>query len=515
MPRARYILHSTPRLADIDLRLIRRTIIETLNTSIQQVHRHSSSRAGVYIGTGGTVLMDWRLAHQDDELAIQSMSELYTHPLTRSPSGSNSSFLETSIGAATLILIHQYRLERLEQNKRGTHHSNLNRSSSNSSSSSATHSRQHRLSRKNTEAGIHLIRHAIQVSVDEPIEDDGCEVLYGRAGLLYALLRIRSELSSSILTEDPIASSIDNLCSDENINTLVNDIVERGKLGSQQYARELQDENERRRVPPLMWSWHGKRYLGAAHGVAGILQILICTPPEIIAPHWDLVANTARWLVDIQLPDGNWPTKAVRNMFNAQDENEDTQLVQWCHGAPGLLIFLSSLLRRYRQYHSPSTLALPHDLMTSTRNAIMRGGELIYKRGLLRKGVGLCHGIGGNVYALLSVSDALDNGNGYGVGTGEDSLTIHDTRISVWLYRAVHLAQLATAYDNLTQRGQMNTPDRPYSLYEGLGGMCCAWAEIVRRLDRVMGKDGGGNGAREDMGIGHGLPGFDDLRILD
>ena len=26
---------------------------------------------------------------------------------------------------------------------------------------------------------------------------------------------------------------------------------------------------------PLMWAWHGKEYLGAAHGVAGILYILL------------------------------------------------------------------------------------------------------------------------------------------------------------------------------------------------------------------------------------------------
>lgn len=27
--------------------------------------------------------------------------------------------------------------------------------------------------------------------------------------------------------------------------------------------------------PPLMYEWHGKKYLGAAHGIAGILFVLI------------------------------------------------------------------------------------------------------------------------------------------------------------------------------------------------------------------------------------------------
>jgi hypothetical protein len=33
--------------------------------------------------------------------------------------------------------------------------------------------------------------------------------------------------------------------------------------------------------------------------------------------------------------------------------------------------------------------------------AALRAGELVWQRGLLRKGPGLCHGVSGNAYALL------------------------------------------------------------------------------------------------------------------
>ncbi|MFN9983080.1 MAG: lanthionine synthetase LanC family protein, partial [bacterium] len=55
------------------------------------------------------------------------------------------------------------------------------------------------------------------------------------------------------------------------------------------------------------------------------------------------------------------------------------ELVQWCHGAPGH-IFL--LLRAHEVFKEDSYLELAKISSQST----------IFNRGLLRKGVGLCHG---------------------------------------------------------------------------------------------------------------------------
>ena len=43
-----------------------------------------------------------------------------------------------------------------------------------------------------------------------------------------------------------------------------------------------------------------------------------------------------------------------------------------------------------------------------------------------------------------------------------------------WFVRAMHLAHLACVYQRLEARGEMGTPDRPYSLYAGVAGMVCA-----------------------------------------
>ena len=105
-------------------------------------------------------------------------------------------------------------------------------------------------------------------SVSTPsVGDDGdCEILYGRAGLLYALLFLRSSIASdhAVGASPEILSTISELVSDSNIQRLVDAIIVRGKTGSAFYCSESFPTES---IPALMWSWHGKRYLGAAHGV--------------------------------------------------------------------------------------------------------------------------------------------------------------------------------------------------------------------------------------------------------
>lgn len=169
------------------------------------------------------------------------------------------------------------------------------------------------------------LEYAVDLTLSDPAEgtDDECEVLYGRAGLLYALLYLRKAIRGSGETE---MAALENLISDATISRLVDSIVARGKRGahllSLRYGGSVAVD-----LPPLMWSWHRKRYLGAAHGVgkdknacffeflielesvAGILQILLSCPYSLIQKHlWD-ITKTAEWLGDLQDEDGNWPAK--------------------------------------------------------------------------------------------------------------------------------------------------------------------------------------------------------------
>jgi hypothetical protein len=62
---------------------------------------------------------------------------------------------------------------------------------------------------------------------------------------------------------------------------------------------------------------------------------------------------------------------------------------------------------------------------------------------------------------------------------------------------------LATAYQSLTGKGEMRIPDSPWSLYEGVAGMCCAWGAVLHKL----GTQGTGN-------LGIGMPGYTDIKML-
>jgi hypothetical protein len=146
--------------------------------------------------------------------------------------------------------------------------------------------------------------------------DHGCEVLYGRAGFLYALLLMRNALpprgdsTGSTRLPGQLLESLENLTSDDNIRVVVEAIIDIGRVGAREYVADISGSGLT--APPLMWVWHGRRYLGAAHGVAGILQMLWSCPSHIVFPHMFDMLGTLMWLVGIQDKSGNWPTKAPK-----------------------------------------------------------------------------------------------------------------------------------------------------------------------------------------------------------
>ena len=267
--------------------------------------------------------------------------------------------------------------------------------------------------------------------------------------------------------------------------------------------------------------------------------MLLHAPSYIVQTHWSKILSTVEWLLAIQDPLGNWPIKAGCHMPLIPggaavqedtkrlgiDEETGTALVHWCHGAPGFLILFSALLRRASS--SPAAYPLPPALHATLLAATARAAELVYTRGFLRKGVGLCHGVAGSVFALLAASSALDPPRSPPPSPPSAphslparALSLHRPHIHTppieagyWLQRAAHLADLAVSYPERTQQGHMRTPDHPYSLYEGLAGMCCAWSEVFLRL--------GGHGGKDKEGAANhgvrvfGMPGYDDLAMLE
>ncbi|CAF9924408.1 MAG: hypothetical protein GOMPHAMPRED_003624 [Gomphillus americanus] len=122
------------------------------------------------------------------------------------------------------------------------------------------------------------------------------------------------------------------------------------------------------------WTLRGNRYLGPGHGDVGIIAQIVLSD-HIQAK--ELKADLAE-LLDLQQPDGNWPV--------APDEHSD--LVQWCHGAPGFVIALEAIKELF-----PS-------LRERIEQAVSKARRCVWERGLLVKEPNLCHGITGNALAL-------------------------------------------------------------------------------------------------------------------
>lgn len=88
--------------------------------------------------------------------------------------------------------------------------------------------------------------------------------------------------------------------------------------------------------------------------------------------------------------------------------------------------------------------------------ACEKAADLIWREGLLRKGPGICHGVAGNGYAFL--------------------LMFRVTGHKQYLYKASKFMQFLR--DSQFQK-YARTPDRPYSLYEGLAGTVCYLLDLL------------------------------------
>ncbi|KZV96127.1 hypothetical protein EXIGLDRAFT_442798 [Exidia glandulosa HHB12029] len=200
---------------------------------------------------------------------------------------------------------------------------------------------------------------------------------------------------------------------------------------------------------PLVWRWSSspyKVYLGAAHGVCGILLVLLQCPQPTWDAYEEVLLETVDCLIDFQLASGNWPS----SVGSPSDD-----LVQWCHGAPGMVLLLSLLVGR----HEPE-FALSAARRETYLRALSAGARCVWERGLLIKGPpNLCHGTAGSAYALLHASIATD-----------------DCEL---LAQGMSIAMHAANWRELERGGQLVRGDSPSSLMCGVAGAACLWADLL------------------------------------
>ncbi|KFY45490.1 hypothetical protein V495_02959 [Pseudogymnoascus sp. VKM F-4514 (FW-929)] len=166
-----------------------------------------------------------------------------------------------------------------------------------------------------------------------------CEWLKGRAGALYILRIIRQWLP--------------------NLATAVNEVI----------ALLIEDI-----LPQQPWSWSDRKYIGSVHGDIGILTQIVLSDPSY-APKLE---SKLLELLNLQGEEGNWPVI----------EGKEIGLVQFCHGAPGVLISLFPIRQYFPALHE------------QIDKAIALGRKVTWERGILTKEPNICHGITGNALVL-------------------------------------------------------------------------------------------------------------------
>ncbi|XP_050664445.1 lanC-like protein 2 isoform X4 [Leptidea sinapis] len=193
---------------------------------------------------------------------------------------------------------------------------------------------------------------------------------------------------------------------------------------------------------PLLWQWHDKVYLGAAHGMAGILYMLLQAAEYIKSNELRLfVKPSIDWLLSLRFSSGNFPSSL--------GSSSGDRLVQWCHGAPGLVPLCITAYKIFKEEKYLKTA--------------LQCGEVVWERGLCTKGYSICHGVSGNTYAFLQLYQI--------------------TKKPVHLYRACCFMEWCA----LERPGsQLHQPDRPASLFEGLLGRIYLAEDINKPMDALF-----------------------------
>lgn len=172
--------------------------------------------------------------------------------------------------------------------------------------------------------------------------------------------------------------------------------------------------------------------LGAGHGFAGnayaLLRGAALLPVDRREVLYDRCVESLRATALVEDDGANWPPVA-----GAPGAGHTKILLQWCHGAPGIVTGLSDF---------------PVERSVDVDNLLVKAGTAIWMAGPLAKGSGVCHGTAGNGYAFLKLYQR--------------------TRDPIWLARARSFAMHAIVQ---SERAQQQYRRRRYSLWTGDAGL--------------------------------------------
>jgi len=250
----------------------------------------------------------------------------------------------------------------------------------------------------------------------------GDELFMGRAGYLTAVQSVIRTLGMGL---SPVEGALRmRLC---------NSMLTSGNVSESHFRKTGQC--------PLMYAYYGEEYLGMAHGLTGILLALLNEPSVVSNPETiQQVKQSIDFIYQTQEDNGNFVPSTDELTHKGPQEHE---LVDWGNGAPGVIHLMG---KAYQVFKEDKYLG-----------SCVRAADLIWRRGLLKKGPGLCHGVAGNGYAFLMMYRL----------TGDPK----------YYHRAIQFAHFIFTRDfELNSR----VPDEPWSLFEGWAGVVCFLVDLLQ-----------------------------------
>ncbi|XP_034238193.1 lanC-like protein 3 isoform X1 [Thrips palmi] len=260
-------------------------------------------------------------------------------------------------------------------------------------------------------------------SICTPVDFLACggdELLVGRAGFLCGALWLEKVFGSPVV---PI-SDLHKVC-----QTII--------ISGRCYAQRTKSQC------PLMYAYYGTEYLGAAHGLSGILQMLLSVPGFIQsdASIERDVRTSIDYILSTQSAEGNFPFATEEVRFKTRQPEDE--MVHWCHGAPGVVYLMA---KAYILWQEDRYL-----------QSCIRCADIVWDKGLLKKGPGICHGVAGNAYVFLTLYRL--------------------TQDEMYLDKARQFASFLFCEEFLTCS---RSPDSPFSLFEGIAGTACFINDVLQ-----------------------------------
>ena len=125
-----------------------------------------------------------------------------------------------------------------------------------------------------------------------------------------------------------------------------------------------------------------EEYLGAAHGLFGVLYVMMkayeltseylkVKDPEFEISLLEALIKSMEFGLGLQFPSGNFSSST--------DINEKDELLQYCHGSPGIIPVLT--------FGYSFFMDIKPELSEKIKIAAIKAGEDLWKRGLLKKGL--------------------------------------------------------------------------------------------------------------------------------